>query len=184
MLHGEVAPSEASILQTDLTNFNVSTHAAAAHLSCHTPLLTRKFQTHSRQISAQVSSYLQHSASTIAVMAGSIDPDPQAAASPYAISQLPSNVGGLLEGLAAQAAQVTTSRARIADLMDQIHAAHRDLLELAVRILEQTTHGSVVRGVRARAEQLAAVAKGLDFKIRWVWLFAFFCCLEKKNPLF
>ncbi|GME49191.1 Galactosyl transferase [Neofusicoccum parvum] len=39
------------------------------------------------------------------------------------------------------------------------------LMEVVVRMLEQTVHGSVARAVRAKAEHLAAVAKGLELKL-------------------
>jgi len=47
---------------------------------------------------------------------------------------------------------------RITELGDQIHAVYRELFEVSVRIIEQTLHGSVARGGKARAEHLASVA--------------------------
>jgi diphthamide biosynthesis protein 3 len=84
------------------------------------------------------------------------------------VSQLTSRVVALLNSITSQAASITATRSRIVDLADQIHATHREILELSVRILEQTIHGSVSRGIKARAEHLASVAKGLDLKIRFV----------------
>jgi diphthamide biosynthesis protein 3 len=69
---------------------------------------------------------------------------------------------------------VSNTRSRIADLAAQVQMAHADALETAIRVLEQTVHGSVARGVRARAEHLSAVAKGLDMKVR---------ILAKSDPL-
>jgi diphthamide biosynthesis protein 3 len=83
-------------------------------------------------------------------------------------SQLTNCVFGLLNGISNQSNAISATRIRIVDLSEQIHATHREILESAVRILEQTMHGSVARGIKARAEHLGTVAKGLDLKIRLV----------------
>ena len=142
MLNGEITPAEAEVLKDDLERFN----------------------SQSRQISAAISANLQQSASLIARMAPSA---PTAASKDITISQLPSLITTLLNSLSAQAAAIAMTRSRIADLTEQVSATHRDVLEHAIRILEQTMHGSVSRGVKARSEHLAAVAKGLDLKIRY-----------------
>lgn len=90
------------------------------------------------------------------------------------VSQLPVMASKLLASNAAHANKIWQLRSRVTDLADQVHATHREILEAAVRILEQTLHGSVARGVRAKAEHLAVVAKGLDLKIR---------ILERSDPL-
>jgi diphthamide biosynthesis protein 3 len=87
------------------------------------------------------------------------------------ISKLLPNAGALQTTIATQTAAISSTRLRITELADQIHAQHREILEAAVRILEQTVHGSVARGVKAKAEHLAVVAKGLNFKIQYVSLF-------------
>jgi diphthamide biosynthesis protein 3 len=58
------------------------------------------------------------------------------------------------------------TRTRVTELSDQTHAAYRELFEASVRVLEQTLHGSVARGVKAKAEHLAAVAKGMELKLQ------------------
>lgn len=68
----------------------------------------------------------------------------------------------------AQAAALSARRLQVANLSSEVLAAHRELLETAVRVLEQTVHGSVARGVRARAEHLAVVARGMEMKLRCV----------------
>ena len=90
------------------------------------------------------------------------------------IHQLPAMASKLLTSNAAHASKIWQLRSRVTDLTDQIYATHREILEAAVRILEQTLYGSVARGVRAKAEHLAVVAKGLDLKIR---------ILERSDPL-
>ena len=82
------------------------------------------------------------------------------------INQLTARVAALINSIITQSTAISATRNRIVDLADQIQAVHREILEVAVRILEQTMHGSVARGIKARAEHFAAVAKGLDLKIR------------------
>lgn len=57
---------------------------------------------------------------------------------------------------------------RITELGDQIHSVYRELFEVSVKIIEQTLHGSVARGGKARAEHLASVAKGMELKLQYV----------------
>jgi diphthamide biosynthesis protein 3 len=82
------------------------------------------------------------------------------------ISNLTARVAALMNSIITQSTAISAIRNRIVDLADQIQAVHREILEVAIRTLEQTMHGSVARGIKARAEHLAAVAKGLDLKIR------------------
>jgi diphthamide biosynthesis protein 3 len=82
------------------------------------------------------------------------------------ISNLTARVAALMNSIITQSTAISAIRNRIVDLVDQIQAVHREILEVAIRTLEQTMHGSVARGIKARAEHLAAVAKGLDLKIR------------------
>lgn len=63
------------------------------------------------------------------------------------------------------------TRMRITELGEQIHGVYRELFEVSVRIIEQTLHGSVARGGKARAEHLASVAKGMELKLQYVALF-------------
>jgi diphthamide biosynthesis protein 3 len=79
---------------------------------------------------------------------------------------LPARITALINSIASHTAAISSTRARITDLADHIHTTHRDILEMSVRILEQTIHGSVARGLKARVEHLSSVAKALDFKIR------------------
>jgi diphthamide biosynthesis protein 3 len=78
----------------------------------------------------------------------------------------PARITALIDSIATHTAAISSTRARITDIADHIHSTHRDILEMSVRILEQTLHGSVARGLKARAEHLSSVAKALDFKIR------------------
>jgi hypothetical protein len=66
---------------------------------------------------------------------------------------------------------IALTRARVTELSDHIHSAYRELFEASVRVIEQTLHGSVARGVKAKAEHLAAVSKGMELKLQYVHIF-------------
>jgi len=82
------------------------------------------------------------------------------------IPSLPAAAVSLLQGNASKASSLASKRTALADLAAAVLATHRQLLETAIRILEQTMHGAVTRGVRARAEHLSVVAKGMELKLR------------------
>ncbi|KAF2664113.1 hypothetical protein BT63DRAFT_100981 [Microthyrium microscopicum] len=136
MLSHQISPSDAEILHDDLTRFTQNSPAIAAAIS--TSLLT---STHTLAHIASPSSRLP-------------------------VNQLPAHINALQTSIARDATSIDTLRARLADTLAQVASTHRDALELSVRILEQTMHGSVARGVRARAEHLGVVAKGVDLKVR------------------
>ncbi|KAL9087862.1 MAG: hypothetical protein Q9165_006424 [Trypethelium subeluteriae] len=52
-------------------------------------------------------------------------------------------------------------RERIASLACEVLNAHAACLDIGIRTLEQTIHGSVARGTRAQAEHLNTVAEGI-----------------------
>jgi hypothetical protein len=84
------------------------------------------------------------------------------------ISKLPAQAAALQESISNQTGSIATTRMRITELGDQIHTVYRELFEVSVRIIEQTLHGSVARGSKARAEHLASVAKGMELKLQYV----------------
>ncbi|KAF2236537.1 hypothetical protein EV356DRAFT_574825 [Viridothelium virens] len=53
------------------------------------------------------------------------------------------------------------SRERIASLACEVLNAHTACLDIGIRTLEQTIHGSVARGTRAQTEHLSTVAEGI-----------------------
>jgi len=121
------------------------------------------FTKNASAIAAAISKELQQQATRIAALLASDDgrdaPPPDAA-------QLAANAAKVLAQNGAAAQKIAQLRARVTDLSNQIAAVHREILEASVRILEQTLHGSVARGLRAKAEHFAVVAKGLDLKIK------------------
>jgi diphthamide biosynthesis protein 3 len=97
-------------------------------------------------------------------------PDPLSPAPPdaaAATAQLPTQVAALADGMPARtAAAIAAARARLTELAEAASALRQELVEAGVRTLEQTSHGSVARGVRAKAEHLGVVARGMELKSR------------------
>ena len=60
------------------------------------------------------------------------------------------------------------SRGRIVALACEVLNAHTACLDIGIRTLEQTIHGSVARGTRAQAEHLSTVAEGVGGKSQYV----------------
>ena len=52
----------------------------------------------------------------------------------------------------------------VAALVAEVHGLHREVVAMGVARVEQTVHGAVARGSRARGEFLAAVAEGMAGK--------------------
>jgi hypothetical protein len=84
------------------------------------------------------------------------------------VSKLPSQGTALQDSISNQTMSIALTRARVTELSDQTHAAYRELFEASVRVIEQTLHGSVARGVKAKSEHLAAVSKGMELKLQYV----------------
>ncbi|KAJ9665553.1 putative alpha-1,6-mannosyltransferase mnn11 [Coniosporium apollinis] len=82
------------------------------------------------------------------------------------IRTLPVTAVSLRGAVSSKTSTLALKRTALADLASAVLATHRQLLETGIRILEQTMHGAVARGVRARAEHLAVVAKGMELKLR------------------
>lgn len=56
------------------------------------------------------------------------------------------------------------ARLQLATETNTLHELYRQVLTTAIRLLEQTMHGSVARGSRAKAEYLSLVAEGMAKK--------------------
>ncbi|KAI9820686.1 MAG: hypothetical protein M1827_005055 [Pycnora praestabilis] len=61
---------------------------------------------------------------------------------------------------------IAAERLVLASTACSVLEAHRNLLEAIIRVLEQTKHGSVSRGVKAHAEYLAVVTENMEAKLR------------------
>ncbi|KAE9989505.1 hypothetical protein EG327_002628 [Venturia inaequalis] len=140
-LNGELTPSDLDLLADDIDYFttNIPTIALA------------------------ISKQLEHLAITLAKLT---TPDGTLQNGTPDISRLPDQATALQESIANQTTSVAMTRMRITELGEQIHGVYRELFEVSVRIIEQTLHGSVARGGKARAEHLASVAKGMELKLQ------------------
>ena len=90
-----------------------------------------------------------------------IDPD-----QPPSLSDLPGRVAELQTSTATARQQTTETRYAIAQEASALHDVHRATIERSIRILEQTIHGSVARGTKAKADYLAFVAEGMSKKLQ------------------
>lgn len=62
--------------------------------------------------------------------------------------------------------QLASARMNLAEGAVNVHVLQRKVIEASVRILEQTIHGSVSRGTRAKVDYLATVAEGMNKKLQ------------------
>lgn len=89
---------------------------------------------------------------------------------PPVSKQLASRLDGLrktrMEVLPDARRQITVTGAAVL-------AAHAEVMERTIQVLERTKHGALARAGRARAEHLAKVAEGMEGKVRFVLPFLF-----------
>ncbi|KAF2404916.1 hypothetical protein EJ06DRAFT_3861 [Trichodelitschia bisporula] len=136
-LAGELSRDEGELLADDLEYFVASTPTLS-------PLLTTHLTISAQHLSMLLSA-------------------PAEAAPITSISSLATS---LSESLTTQTATIASTHLRITELSAAIQSAQRELLESAVRVLEQTVHGAVARGTKAKAEHLGVVARGLELKLQ------------------
>ena len=100
---------------------------------------------------------LQEDVDTIAT---TIDPD-----SLISAPVLPASANNLKESIATSRSNVAASRLSLAQEATTLHDLYRQAIHSSIRILEQTIHGSVARGTKAKADYLALVAEGMNKKL-------------------
>ena len=71
------------------------------------------------------------------------------------------------KGLSLAKESLADSRFKLAMAASSVLEIHRDIIETAIRLLEQTKYGSVARGIRAQTEHLAIVAESMDAKLQY-----------------
>lgn len=76
-----------------------------------------------------------------------------------------SAVCNLKTSITASEAELHASRLRLANEAAKVHALNRQITQHSIATLEQTIHGSVARGSKAKAEYLAIVAQGMSKKL-------------------
>ncbi|XHG01159.1 hypothetical protein AWENTII_004558 [Aspergillus wentii] len=67
-----------------------------------------------------------------------------------------------------QLSQLPAARKEIAAMAAGVLAARAQVMERTVMILERAKHGAMARATRAKAENLATVAEGVEGKLRYV----------------
>ncbi|TPX25734.1 hypothetical protein DIZ76_011191 [Coccidioides immitis] len=65
-----------------------------------------------------------------------------------------------------QSVDLPAAQRQLAVTGAEVLSAHTRVMERMIQVLERTKHGSLARAGKARAEYLAAVAEGLDGKVR------------------
>ncbi|EGE79483.1 diphthamide biosynthesis protein [Blastomyces dermatitidis ATCC 18188] len=85
--------------------------------------------------------------------------------SPADIS-LPTQLSGRLRTLRTiQSHDLPTTRTKMTITAAAVLAAHAQVMERVIHILERTKHGVLARGVRARADHVAVVLEGVEGKV-------------------
>lgn len=71
-----------------------------------------------------------------------------------------------IEQISLAETNLASRRLSLTQTTAEIHEQYRKILELSIRILEQTIYGSVSRGTKAKADYLATVAEGMHKKLQ------------------
>lgn len=157
-LDGELSQSDLEILADDIDFFGVGLPFEILNIFADLIL-----KSNIQLVAAAISKQLERSAESMLQIAHA---DTVVTHKQGGVSQLPIQASALQESITNQTTSIALTRARVTELGDQIHAAYRDLFEISIRLIEQTLHGSIARGTRAKAEHLAVVAKGMEMKLQ------------------
>ena len=84
---------------------------------------------------------------------------------PSAPKHIGSGVEELKTSLASSRTKTAEARLALTQEATKLHAVYREIIQASIRILEQTIHGSVARGTKAKADYLATVAEGMSKKL-------------------
>ncbi|KAK5734095.1 hypothetical protein LTR17_009223 [Elasticomyces elasticus] len=135
MLGGEIAEEDKDLVSAELERFTE-----------HTPRIT-----------AAISKRLKEDTNMLVRLLANGESIPQANMSAH-VQQLKNNA-------AKNRNQLAHSRLELVSNVQQLHNLNRQAMEACIRILEQTIHGSVARGTKAKADYLATVAEGMSKKL-------------------
>lgn len=152
VLDGQVADEDRYLLQDDLKKFQVYHLPRTEQLS-----QANATKDNVKQINAALAKILQQDAS---VLVNIIATDDKTAS-----KHLSTTIKALKSSVSTDQAKLHDSRLVLAQEASRLHELHRQVIERSIRILEQTIHGSVARGVKAKADYLAMVAEGMNKKI-------------------
>ncbi|KAI6815767.1 hypothetical protein KC340_g1154 [Hortaea werneckii] len=81
------------------------------------------------------------------------------------VEELANTIRKIQKNLASSTSRLSELRISLAQEIPSVHELYREIIETSIRILEQTIHGSVARGTKAKADYLAVVAEGMSKKL-------------------
>ena len=116
------------------------------------------FKENTKPITTALSKQFEQDAKTLAAM---LDPD-----NPPHVGDLPKTVKTLKSYIAISRAKTFESRLSLAQETSKMHGVYRQIIKTSIRVLEQTIHGSVARGTKAKADYLAVVAESMSKKLQ------------------
>ncbi|KAK5714617.1 hypothetical protein LTR15_010799 [Elasticomyces elasticus] len=115
------------------------------------------FTEHAPHITAAISKRLREDSNVLVRLLADRESIPQA--------NIPASVQQLKNNAAKNRNQLAHSQLDLVSDIQQLHNLYRQAMEASIRILEQTIHGSVARGTKAKADYLATVAEGMSKKL-------------------
>lgn len=112
-------------------------------------------QDHNKQINSTLAKILHEDASKLRDILDNED----------ATGNLTANIRTMKSSVSTSQMKLHESRLALAQEASKLHDLHRQVIERSIRILEQTIHGGVARGAKAKTDYLALVAEGMDKKV-------------------
>ena len=107
-----------------------------------------------------VTALLIHFQSSAEILATLVSPD-----HPLELKDIPDTISHIQSSISSAQSATAASRISLAKEAVKVQDLHRQILETSIRILEQTIHGSVARGTKAKADYLTVVAEGMNKKL-------------------
>ncbi|KAK5175221.1 uncharacterized protein LTR77_000358 [Saxophila tyrrhenica] len=116
-----------------------------------------KFKSNIKAITAALSKTQREDAD---LLVGMLDLDKS-----LTLETLPQAITDLRTSTSDARSKAASTRLALAQEVSALHSTYRRIMEASIRILEQTIHGAVARGTKAKAECLALVAEGMSKKL-------------------
>ncbi|KAI7548613.1 hypothetical protein KC331_g4305 [Hortaea werneckii] len=116
-----------------------------------------KFHEYAPRIAEAISKNVQKDATALASL---LSPDN----APH-VEDLVDTIRKVQETIATSTSQLSELRISLAQEIPTLHELYREIIQTSIRVLEQTIHGSVARGTKAKADYLAVVAEGMSKKL-------------------
>ncbi|KAK5132064.1 hypothetical protein LTR08_000401 [Meristemomyces frigidus] len=112
---------------------------------------------HAPAITRALSKQLEQDVTTLALLLAPNDP--------HSVAKLAAGIQVLQTTIATSRTRLADTRYSLAQDIWTLHDLYRQVMQTSIRALEQTIHGSVARGTKAKAEYLAVVAEGISKKL-------------------